>query len=149
MIALSEEPIDYENVVESVRTAQAGAAVLFLGTVREFTGEVQTVSLEYEAYPDMARRVMQQLDEEAQQRWPLMGVRIVHRTGHLQLGDIAVAVAVSAAHRREAFEAGQWLIDTLKQRVPIWKKENYASGRTEWVHPGSPADNAQQPEPHR
>ena len=108
---------------------------MFMGTVREFTGDVQTASLEYEAYPAMAVQSMQSLADEAKQRWPLMKVSLVHRCGHLQLGDIAVVVAVSAGHRREAFEAGQWLIDTLKERTPIWKKEVYVDGHTEWIHP--------------
>ena len=135
MIELTEQPIDFNAVTESVRTNSAGAVVLFMGTVREFTGDVQTSSLRYDAYPEMAVSAMQKLETQARKRWPLMEVSLVHRTGHLELGDIAVAVAVSAGHRREAFEAGQWLIDTLKEDVPIWKKEHYASGETEWIHP--------------
>lgn len=135
MIELTQTPINYQKVVESVRSRNAGAAVLFLGTVREFTGEAQTSSLEYDAYPEMAVKAMTQLQSEASERWSLQDVAIVHRTGHLDLGEIAVAVAVSSAHRTESFEAGQWIIDTLKQRVPIWKKELYSDGQTEWVHP--------------
>lgn len=135
MIELTTNAIDFNAVTESVRSHSAGAVVLFLGTVREFTGDAQTSSLEYEAYPAMAVSAMEDLDSEARERWKLVNVSIVHRTGHLDLGEIAVAVAVSSAHRAEAFEAGQWLLDTLKQRVPIWKKELYANGQTEWVHP--------------
>lgn len=135
MIELTEHPIDATAVTESVRSHAAGAVVLFLGTVREFTGQAQTLGLEYEAYPAMAVRSMQQLEQEARQRWSLVEVCLIHRTGQLELGEIAVAVAVSSAHRAEAFHAGQWLIDTLKQRVPVWKKEHYADGKTEWVHP--------------
>ena len=144
MIELTEKPIDFTRVTESVRTTRAGAVVLFMGTVREFTGDVQTASLEYDAYPEMAVQSMQQLGQEACRQWPLLKVSMVHRRGHLQLGEIAVAVAVSAGHRREAFEAGQWLIDTLKERTPIWKKERYADGQTEWVHPNGAADGEQQ-----
>jgi molybdopterin synthase catalytic subunit len=135
MIELTTQPIDFTAVTESVRSNNAGAVVLFLGTVREFTGDAQTSSLDYEAYPAMAVQAMQQLDQEARERWTLVDVSIVHRTGHLDLGEIAVAVAVSSGHRAAAFEAGQWLLDTLKQRVPIWKKELYSNGQTEWVHP--------------
>lgn len=135
MIEVTDIPIDYQQVTESVRCDNAGAVVLFLGTVREFTGDVQTASLEYESYPAMAEQAMSQLASEAHQQWPLQHVSIVHRTGQLSLGEIAVAVAVSSGHRREAFEAGQWVIDTLKQRVPIWKKEVFVNGQTEWVHP--------------
>jgi molybdopterin synthase catalytic subunit len=140
MINFTTEPIDFNQVTESVRSHAAGAVVLFLGTVREFTGDVQTSSLEYDAYPQMALQELRQLDADVRAKWPVMDVAMVHRTGALQLGDIAVAVAVSSAHRRVAFEAGQWLIDTLKVRVPVWKKEVYADGRTEWVHPAGTAD---------
>ena len=135
MIELTDNPIDYQTVVESVRSNAAGAAVLFLGTIREYTGDIQTASLEYDAYPQMAHAAMAKLREEAIAKWGLVDAAIVHRKGPLELGDVAVAVATSSAHRRAAFEAGQWLIDTLKQRVPIWKKELYANGQTEWVHP--------------
>ena len=138
MIDLTESEIDFTQVTESVRTNEAGAVVLFMGTVREFTGDSHTSSLEYEAYPKMAVEAMEALEREAREKWPLLKIAIVHRTGHLDLGEIAVAVAVCARHRTEAFEGGRWLIDTLKERVPIWKKELYVDGSTEWVHP----DNA-------
>ena len=140
MISLTTEPIDFSQVTDSVRSHAAGAVVLFLGTVREFTGDVQTSSLEYDAYPDMALRELRRLEAAVREKWPVIGVSMVHRTGALQLGEIAVAVAVSSGHRHEAFEAGQWLIDTLKVSVPVWKKEIYASGGTEWVHPAGLAD---------
>lgn len=84
----------------------------------------------------MARTKLSELECEARQRWPLIECAVVHRLGHLELGEASVAVAVSSPHRQAAFEAGQWLIDTLKQVVPIWKKENWADGTVEWVHPG-------------
>lgn len=143
MIELTDQPIDFTAVTDSVRSVRAGAVVLFMGTVREFTGDVQTASLHYDAYPSMAVTAMQQLEADVRRKWPLQKLAMVHRTGHLELGDIAVAVAVSAGHRQEAFEAGRWLIDTLKERVPIWKKELYADGSTEWVHPtDAPSDAA-------
>ena len=142
MVELTENPIDYSTAVESVRSRSAGAVVLFMGTVREFTGDVQTASLHYDAYPEMALVSMQKLEAAARDRWPLTEVTLIHRTGHLELGEIAVAVAVSAGHRREAFEAGQWLIDTLKEEVPIWKKENYRNGGEEWIHPEAETDAA-------
>ena len=85
---------------------------------------------------------MQQLAREVRRHCPVLHVAISHRTGWLQPGDVSVAVAVSAPHRAQAFEAGRWLIDTLKQQVPIWKQENYADGRTEWVHPGVTAGDS-------
>lgn len=140
MIELTEQPIDFTALTESVRDHRAGAVVLFLGTVREFTGDQQTTSLNYEAFPEMAKSSMEQLEVEARERFPVTDVAISHRFGHLQLGEISVAIAVSAPHRGQAFEAGKWLIDTLKERVPIWKQENYIDGRTEWVHPGVSAN---------
>ncbi|MBM3203274.1 molybdenum cofactor biosynthesis protein MoaE [Candidatus Woesearchaeota archaeon] len=137
MIELTHSPIDYFALTEKVRSHQSGAVVLFLGTVREMTGDRRTVALDYEAYPDMAQTQLTHLVEDAQSKWPIDRVGIIHRLGHLELGDISVAVAVSCPHRKQAFEAGQFLIDQLKVLVPIWKKENWADGSTEWVHPGS------------
>jgi molybdopterin synthase catalytic subunit len=99
------------------------------------------VSLDYECYPEMAEAQLRELESEARRRWRLVEVRIVHRVGHVELGEISVAIAVSSAHRQAAFEAGQWLIDRLKQVVPIWKKECFADGTTHWVHPGTEHDN--------
>ena len=143
MISITREPIDYAALTELVRSDQAGAVVLFLGTVRELTGGRQTVALDYEAYPGMAEKLLGEVESEARARWPIINVALAHRLGHLGLGDISVAIAVSCPHRDQAFEAGRFLIDTLKVKVPIWKKENWADGTTEWVHPGVEA--GQQP----
>lgn len=136
MISLTTDTIDHAALTESVRHDNAGAVVLFLGTVREMTGDKQTSSLDYEAYPEMAESRMRAIVQEAQEKWDLQEVAAVHRLGHMGLGEISVAVAVSAAHRKEAFAAGRYVIDTIKDDVPIWKKENWADGTTEWVHPG-------------
>jgi molybdopterin synthase catalytic subunit len=133
---LTHDPIDVPALLDSVGSAQAGAVVLFLGTTREFTQGRQTASLDYECYPQMAEKKLAELEAEARRRWPIVECGIVHRLGRLELGEASVAIAVSTPHRRDAFEAGQWLIDTLKQVVPIWKKENWTDGTTEWVHPG-------------
>ena len=136
MIQLTHDEIDYTALTESVRSDQAGAVVLFLGTVREMTNGRQTTALDYDAYPEMAEAKITELINEAREKWPIEQVGIIHRLGHLQLGDISVALALSSPHRQQAFEAGKFLIDELKVRVPIWKKENWADGTTEWVHPG-------------
>jgi molybdopterin synthase catalytic subunit len=136
-ITLTHDPIDHAALTESVRSHQAGAVVLFLGTVREMTGDRRTLALDYEAYPDMARAKMQELADEACRRWPVIKAAIVHRLGHMELGDISVAVAVSCPHRNQAFEAARFLIDRLKEIVPIWKQENWSDGTKECVHPGS------------
>ena len=147
-IDLTEKPIEVEGVVAQVSSTAAGAVVLFLGTVREFTAGRRTIALDYEAYPTMAVRVMQQIADEAVARWPVTHVAILHRTGRLEPGEVSVATAVSSPHRAAAFEAGRYLIEELKQRVPIWKQENWENGETEWVAPPSTtasptgADNA-------
>jgi len=137
MILLTHEPIDFTAVTEAVRSPQAGAVLLFLGTVREFTDGRQTVALDYDAYASMAVQKMEELIQQAREQWPITSAAIVHRLGRLELGDISVAVAVSTPHRHQAFDAGRFLIDQLKIVVPIWKKENWSDGSTEWVHPGS------------
>jgi molybdopterin synthase catalytic subunit len=136
MIRLTSDPIDYDELTESVRSTASGAVVLFLGTVRELTDGRRTVALDYDAYGPMAEVKLQELETEARGRWPVDQLAIVHRVGHLELGEVSVAVAVSCPHRHDAFEAARFLIDTLKVTVPIWKKENWSDGTTEWVHPG-------------
>jgi molybdopterin synthase catalytic subunit len=136
MIGLTEEPIDVQAVLESARSPSAGAVVLFLGTTRETTGQRRTDFLQYECYTEMARAKLGELLDDAFQRWPLVKCAIVHRLGRVEVGETSVAIAVSAAHRRPAFEAGQWLIDRIKDVVPIWKQENWADGTSQWVHPG-------------
>ena len=138
IIQLITTPIDYAQLTESVRDHQAGAVVLFLGTVREMTNGQRTVALDYEAFSEMAVPVMAELVAEARAKWPVTKAAIAHRTGRLELGEISVAVAVSCPHRHQAFEAGRYLIDRLKEVVPIWKKENWADDSTAWVHPGNP-----------
>lgn len=136
MVEITESPLDHAALTDRVRHANAGAVCTFLGTVREMTGERQTVHLEYEAYPEMASKKLAELEAEARRRWPLIEVALAHRVGKLELGDVSVVVAVSCPHRGDSFEACRWLIDTLKDVVPIWKRERWADGREEWIHPG-------------
>lgn len=137
MIELTREPIDTSRLLAHVTQREAGAVVLFLGTVREMTNGRRTVALEYEAYPEMAESKLAELEAEARRRWRIVECALVHRLGRLDLAEASVAVAVSTPHRNDAFEAGRWLIDTLKEVVPIWKQENWDDGTTAWVHPGS------------
>ncbi len=139
MTRITDQPIDHATITESVRSDQAGAVCSFLGTVREMTGDRRTTSLEYEAYPAMAAKKLDELEAEARSRWPVQEIALVHRVGHLPLGEISVAIAVSCPHRDQAFDACRWLIDTLKVEVPIWKKELWADGSEEWVQPGTGA----------
>lgn len=136
-VELTCHPIDSEELTRFVTTPRSGAVILFLGTVRELTDQRKTVALDYDAYPEMALAKMNELVDEAATHWPVQKVAIVHRIGHLELAEASVAIAVSCPHRGDAFAAGQFLIDELKVRVPVWKKENWDDGSTEWVHPGT------------
>ena len=136
MIQLTSQPIDTAAVLDRVRHPEAGAVVLFLGTTRELTAGRQTVALDYEAYHEMAERKLAELENEARQKWPVIECMIVHRLGRVPPAEASVAIAVSTPHRSDAFAAGQCLIDSLKHDVPIWKREQWSDGSTEWVHPG-------------
>ena len=129
--------IDYHGLTEQVRRPGCGGVVTFLGTVRDLTGERVTVALDYEAYTDMAEKKLAEIEQETRSRWPVGDIILEHRLGHLDVGDISVAVAVSCPHRHQAFDACRHAIDRLKELVPIWKKENWADGASEWVHPGT------------
>ncbi len=135
MIQLTEKPIDTEKLLAQACQPEAGAVVLFLGITRQFTGGRETVDLQYSAYRQMAEKQLRLLEAEARERWSLAECLIVHRLGNVALSEASVAIVVASPHRGEAFAAGQWLIDTLKQRVPIWKQEHWKDGATEWVHP--------------
>ena len=135
MIRLTHEPIDYHALTEAVRQPGCGGVVLFLGTVRDLTGDEVTAFLDYEAYPGMAEKKLTQVEEETRARFPVGDVALVHRLGHLEVSEVSVAVAVSCPHRAEAFEACRYAIDRLKEVVPIWKKDNRPDGSSDWVHP--------------
>ena len=146
MIQLTDSPIDSSQLPAKLQSPDSGAVVLFLGVSRRMTDGRETVELLYDAYREMALKELEKLETEAHQRWHLQQCLIVHRLGLVPLGEASVAVGVAAAHRTEAFEAGQWLIDTLKQRVPIWKQEHWADGTSQWVHPGMEESRVQSPE---
>lgn len=135
MISITSDAIDPLEVLESVKSNQAGASVLFVGSTRQFTGEKETLQLEYECYESMARAKIQQLVDAAGDKWNIEQCSVVHRIGVVGLGESSIVVAVSTGHRKESFEAAAWLVDELKIQVPIWKKEFWADGKTEWVHP--------------
>ena len=137
MVRLTRDVIDHFRLTEEVRRPDCGAVVTFLGTVRDLTGARVTVALDYEAYPEMAEKKLAEIEAETRARWPVGAIVLMHRLGHLDVGDISVAVAVSCPHRAQAFEACRYAIDRLKELAPIWKKENWADGTTEWVHPGA------------
>jgi molybdopterin synthase catalytic subunit len=130
---VTAEPIDAQRVADAVTVPEAGGVAVFLGVVRHETAGRRVVALEYEGHIPMAEAKMKEIGEAVGQRWPeVRGVAMVHRIGRLGLGETSVAIAVSAAHRRQAFEACQFAIDRLKATVPIWKKEIFEDGAV-WV----------------
>jgi molybdopterin synthase catalytic subunit len=139
MFALTHDPIDHHALTEAVRRNGCGAVVLFLGTVRDLTGEQVTVFLDYEAYAPMAEKKLAEIEAEVRRRWPVGEVAMVHRLGRLGVGEVSVAVAVSTPHRSDTFDACRYAIDTLKELVPIWKKENAPDGSSGWVEGGTPS----------
>ncbi len=132
MIKITEQPIDIQKVIDTASAPGAGATNVFIGTVRDHASDKKVMWLEYESYESMAVAETRKIIDEAAAKWPLMGWAVSHRMGTLKPGEVAVAVAVSTKHRKESFEACQYIIDSLKYRVPIFKKEVFEDG-AEWV----------------
>jgi molybdopterin synthase catalytic subunit len=128
IVSLLREPIASASVVAAVKQGEDGAVVVFDGIVRNHTRGRRTLYLVYEAYEDMALRMMHELALQAVAEHGVRQVALVHRLGRLEVGETSVLIAVSSAHRAQAFEACRWLIDTLKKTVPIWKKEHFEDG---------------------
>ena len=131
MIEITPEPILPEEVISQVKKDDYGAVVTFIGMVRGYSKGERVISLEYEAYEEMAQKKLHQIANEVKDRWQLP-LAIYHRTGKLKVGEIVVVIAVAAPHRKEAFEACQYAIDRIKEIAPIWKKEVVESGEL-WV----------------
>ncbi len=129
---LTDEPINVNEVMNKVIKREAGAVTLFVGTVRELTNGKKTLYLIYEAYEAMAVKKLTQIGHEIQEKWMGADVAITHRTGKLDISDIAVVIAVSTPHRHDAYEANRYAIERIKEIVPIWKKEHWENSE-EWV----------------
>ena len=136
MIQITKHSINTQSVIDAATSLQAGAVNVFIGTVRNSANRKSVVRLEYEAYEAMAITEIKKIVDEAFCRWPLQGYAVSHRTGILTPGEVAVVVAISTPHRKESFEACQFIIDNLKEKAPIWKKEVFEDGE-EWIstHP--------------
>ncbi len=131
---LSDQPLDLGSLAAAVAGADRGGTCTFLGTVRDHHAGRAVVELEYSAYGPMAEATIAEIIAETERRWPVR-VAAAHRLGRLAVGDAAVAVATAGAHRDEAFAACRHVIEELKTRVPIWKRERYADGTEAWVDP--------------
>ncbi len=135
MFKITYEIITEAQVREVVESPEAGAVVLFLGTVRNNTDGRQVKHLEYDAYTPMAERKMTEIGQEILEKWGIKHVAIIHRIGKLEIGEVSVAVGIASPHRKDGFEACKYAMDRLKQIVPIWKREVWLDGDAEWVKP--------------
>lgn len=124
-VNISAKPLNVEECIDKVTSPECGGIDVFIGTVRNATKGNTVIRLEFEAYERMALKEMQKLANQATEKWSVNNVVIHHRVGALEVGDIPVIICVSAAHRDAAFDACRYIIDTLKQTVPIWKKRNF------------------------
>jgi molybdopterin synthase catalytic subunit len=127
-----------EDVPRKTAPPDAGATVVFEGIVRNNNEGRQVKSLEYEAMERLAVKEGMRIMQEAKEKFPILDGSCVHRVGHLQVGEIAIRVEVNAGHRKEAFAACQYIVDEVKSRVPIWKKEHYVDGSSEWINAADP-----------
>lgn len=134
MFTLTAERIDPRALIDTLENSRAGACVTFEGWVRNHNEGQPVRALDYEAFGPLAEKEGARILEEAKQKFEILAAVCVHRIGALQIGDLAVWVGVSAAHRGAAFDACRYVIDETKARVPIWKKEHYESGSTEWIN---------------
>jgi molybdopterin synthase catalytic subunit len=140
--AVVSRPIDPGALVLEVGNIAHGAVVLFLGTVRDMNEGREVTGIEYRAYDAMALHEMETITAEACARFETDEIVVEHRTGDLALGEVSVGIAVSHAHRGPAYEASRYVIEQLKRRVPVWKKEEYTDGTREWVDPTRKAAEA-------
>jgi molybdopterin synthase catalytic subunit len=147
VVILSTEPIQAEAWIKAAKRGEDGAVVVFDGIVRNHTRGRETLYLDYEAYDKLATRQMKELIGEAIRRFAIRDAWIIHRLGRLRIGETSVLIIVASAHRGPAFDACRWLIDTLKQTVPIWKQETFADGAVwaagEPFPPGMAVDGAE------
>jgi len=135
-ILVTDKPLDTQAIINSVEAPEGGAVNVFIGTVRNATKGKEVLQLEFEAYEPMATKELTKIVEQVKQRWSLLKVAVHHRVGVLAIGEVPVVIAVSTPHRAAGFEACQFIINTLKETVPIWKKEFFEDGEV-WVaaHP--------------
>jgi molybdopterin synthase catalytic subunit len=132
LFEIVKDPISIEKITNKVIRSEAGAITTFVGTVREFTYGKRTLSLEYQAYEKMAVKMLEQIGDEINDKWNGAKVAISHRIGKLEISEIAVVIAVSTPHRKDAYEANEYAIERIKQIVPIWKKEIWEDGES-WI----------------
>ena len=135
---ITEDPIDACALLGDCSSASDGAALLFVGVVRDHNEGKSVGHLDYKAYPEMAERVLREIVAEAAEQWETGSMAVVHRVGRLEIGEASVAIAVAAPHRGDAYAASRYIIEELKKRVPVWKREGYLDGESEWLMGNTP-----------
>ena len=140
--AITAAPISAEDVLRHVGDRADGAVLLFLGTVRAQHEGRAVRGMRYDAYDAMAVEVLDAIVREAAARWGSERIAVVHRTGELALGEVSVAIAVSTPHRAEAYDASRYIIEQIKERLPVWKREHYTAGESRWVEGAVPPGSA-------
>ena len=129
---ITREKIDLERIRSDAHQPKAGAMILFCGDIRNHSHGKEVIAVEYDAYPSMAIKQIEKIVDFAKQQWPLEHVQVLHRLGKLEVLECSIVIAVASAHRKDAYQASQYIIDTIKRSVPIWKREYFADGTTEW-----------------
>ena len=132
LIRVTPDPLVTQQAIDAVASPRAGAINVFLGVVRNNNLGREVQYLDYEAYPSMAEKVMREIAEESIRKYRFEDVAVLHRTGKLEIGETSLLIAVSSGHRAESFEGGHWLVNEIKKRVPVWKKEVWADGES-WI----------------
>ncbi len=130
--SIVRDEIDLEEMRRRAQDPQAGAVLIFCGDVRNHSQKQEVSFLEYEAHERMALKQIKIIIKQAQQKWEMHKVEVIHRLGKLKVTDCSIAIAVSTSHRDEAYEASRYIIDTIKHSVPIWKKEHFINGFSNW-----------------
>lgn len=133
-IHITEAPIDVGGVYESLAHPESGAAVVFIGRVRNHNDGQSIHTVSYSAYLEMAEEELLRIDQLARKQFPILQSTLIHRIGTLTVGEISIAVGVASAHRDVAFDAARFLIDTIKKQLPVWKEETTTSGEIQWPH---------------
>lgn len=132
MFRVVRQPIDLSELVRYVTDASAGAIATFIGTTRDNNEGRKVIALDYDAYPEMAEKELKRIGDDAEKKWRIARMAIVHRVGAVQITEASVIIAVSAAHRDDAFQACRFAIEEIKKTVPIWKKEVFEGGEV-WI----------------
>lgn len=141
-VAVVREPIQPAQVLARVGADQDGASLLFVGVVRDHNDGRRVTGVHYDAFEEMAVRVLEEIVREAEESFGTDRIAVLHRIGDLTIGEVSVAIAVSTPHRAESYEASRFIIEEIKRRLPVWKKEQYTDGAMEWVEGTKPAPSS-------